>query len=61
MWVDEKYHSSRTEDMWWAGNWESNGVYRFETDLTPGTHSIVLIGSEGCCDGALDIRFNRDN
>lgn len=47
--------------MWWAGNWNSNAVFRLNYDFTAGDHSVVIYGAEGCCDGAMDVRIRRNS
>lgn len=47
--------------MWWAGNWNSNAVFKLKYDFPKGKHTIIVYGAEGCCDGNMDIRIKRDD
>merc|ERR1712224_800074 len=45
--------------MWWAGDWNKEGVMEIKECFEPGYHNIVVVGSEECCDGMMDCRFKR--
>jgi hypothetical protein len=42
---------SRTDDLWWAGNWNSEDVLKFPVYSKVGLNSVEVYGGEGCCDG----------
>jgi len=56
--IDDVFSFARTEDLWWAGNWESSAVINVDLSLDAGEHIIEVYGSEGCCDGNMDARFS---
>jgi hypothetical protein len=49
--VDGKWVTSRTDDLWWAGNWGSADVLKFNVSSKAGLTFIEVYGGEGCCDG----------
>jgi hypothetical protein len=49
--LNSKYLVSRTDDMWWAGNWGSADVFKFTVNSSYGLTLVEVFGSEGCCDG----------
>jgi hypothetical protein len=49
--VNNEWIQSRTEDLWWAGNWSSEAVIKFSVDSKVGITVIEVFGGEGCCDG----------
>lgn len=45
-------------DLWWANNWNNaSEVLQGSINLSAGTHSIRILGFEGCCDGGLTAQF----
>jgi hypothetical protein len=49
----------RTDDIWWANDWNNADVFTTNVNLTAGTsYSLVWLGFEGCCAGATTIRFS---
>lgn len=45
-------------DLWWGFNWgNASEVLQGSISLAAGTHSIRIIGFEGCCDGGLTAQF----
>jgi hypothetical protein len=46
--------------MWWAGDWNNEGVFSLNLDFTAGYHDLAFFGAEGCCDGLMDMRFKKD-
>jgi hypothetical protein len=49
---------SWNDDLWWANNWNNaSEVLQGSINLSAGTHSIRIIGFEGCCDGGLTAQF----
>jgi hypothetical protein len=34
--VDSALEVSRTDDLWWAGNWDSSDVFKFSKNFTAG-------------------------
>lgn len=54
--LDEKWNT----DLWWANNWNNTSeILQGTITLTPGYHSLRIIGFEGCCDGGLTVQFRR--
>lgn len=54
--LDEKWNA----DLWWADNWNNTSqILQGSTNLTAGTHSLRILGFEGCCDGGLTAQFQR--
>ena len=54
--LDEKWNS----DLWWAYNWNNTSeILQGSINLSPGFHSIRILGFEGCCDGGLTVEFAR--
>jgi hypothetical protein len=51
LFVNGNWITSRTDDMWWAGDWSSSDVLKFTVDAVAGLTLIEVYGSEGCCDG----------
>ena len=48
----------RTDDLWWAHNWNHGDVFTTQVNLVAGeSYSMVWIGFEGCCAGSSTIRF----
>ncbi len=55
---DVPLEESWNDDLWWAYNWNNaSEVLQGSINLSPGTHSIRIIGFEGCCDGGLTAEF----
>lgn len=55
---DVPLEESWNDDLWWANNWNNaSEVLQGSINLSPGTHSIRIIGFEGCCDGGLTAQF----
>jgi len=54
--VDEIWN----DDLWWDFNWNNSGeILQGSINLSAGTHSLRIIGFEGCCDGGLTAQFRR--
>jgi hypothetical protein len=43
--------ATRTDDLWWAGNWGSGDVFKFSFTSVVGVNLVEVYGGEGCCDG----------
>lgn len=55
---DVPLEESWNDDLWWANNWNnSSEVLEGSINLSSGTHSIRILGFEGCCDGGLTAQF----
>jgi len=55
---DVPLEESWNDDLWWANNWNNaSEVLQGSINLAAGTHSIRIIGFEGCCDGGLTAQF----
>ena len=55
---DVPLEESWNDDLWWANNWNNaSEVLQGSINLSTGTHSIRIIGFEGCCDGGLTAQF----
>jgi len=51
----------RTDDIWWANNWNNPDVFTTSLALDAGSsYTLVWLGFEGCCGGATTIRFSFD-
>lgn len=51
----------RTDDIWWANNWNHPDVFTTTLDLDAGTsYTLAWLGFEGCCGGVTTIRFSVD-
>ena len=54
--LDEDWNS----DLWWALDWNNTSeILQGSINLAPGTHSLRILGFEGCCDGGLTAQFQR--
>ena len=54
--LDEDWNS----DLWWALDWNNTTeILQGSINLAPGTHSLRILGFEGCCDGGLTAQFQR--
>lgn len=51
----------RTDDIWWAGDWNSGDVISTRHTLHSGINTLQWIGFEGCCDGLMSLRYSVDN
>lgn len=51
----------RTDDIWWANDWNNPDVFTTLLDLDAGTsYTLAWLGFEGCCGGVTTIRFSFD-
>ena len=51
----------RTDDLWWANDWNNPAVFTTQVTLTQGeSYTLDWIGFEGCCAGSSTIRFSFD-
>jgi hypothetical protein len=49
----------RTDDVWWALDWNHPDVFTTSRSLTAGSsYTLVWLGFEGCCGGVTTIRFS---
>lgn len=49
----------RTDDIWWANDWNNPDVFTTSLALAAGTsYTLVWLGFEGCCAGVTTIRFS---
>lgn len=49
----------RTDDLWWAYDWNNGDVFVTGVNLTAGeSYTLAWIGFEGCCAGSSTIRFS---
>jgi hypothetical protein len=54
--LDEKWNS----DLWWNNVWTNPAqILQGSINLAAGTHSLRILGFEGCCDGGLTAQFQR--
>jgi hypothetical protein len=54
--LDEDWNS----DLWWALDWNNTSeILQGSINLAAGTHSLRILGFEGCCDGGLTAQFQR--
>ncbi|MEM9744681.1 MAG: CCXG family PEP-CTERM protein [Pseudomonadota bacterium] len=51
----------RSDDVWWARNWNHGDVFITELTLDPGAYALSWIGFEGCCAGETSVRFSFDD
>ena len=51
-------YSLRTDDVWWARNWNNRDVFNTTFDLGPGSYAVSWIGFEYCCGGETSIRYS---
>lgn len=49
--MNEEFEFARTDDLWWAGNWDSSDAFVLDYDFEAGYNKVVVYGAEGCCDG----------
>ncbi len=55
---DVPLEESWNSNLWWNNNWNNaSDVLQGSINLSPGTHSIRIIGFEDCCDGGLTAQF----
>ncbi len=51
----------RTDDIWWANDWNNPDVFTTLVDLDAGaSYTLAWLGFEGCCGGVTTIRFSID-
>jgi hypothetical protein len=51
----------RSDDIWWANDWNNPDVFTTLLDLDAGTsYTLAWLGFEGCCGGVTTIRFSFD-
>ena len=51
----------RTDDIWWANNWNNADVFTTLLDLDAGSsYTMAWLGFEDCCGGVTTIRFSVD-
>ena len=51
----------RTDDVWWANDWNNPDVFQTTFSLAAGdSYSILWVGFEGCCGGTSTVRFSVD-
>ncbi|MEM7763850.1 MAG: CCXG family PEP-CTERM protein [Pseudomonadota bacterium] len=50
---------TRTDDIWWNGDWENGDVIDFRT-VGRGTATLNLLGFENCCAGGMSLRYSTD-
>jgi hypothetical protein len=51
----------RTDDLWWANDWNNADVFTTLLDLDAGSsYTMAWLGFEGCCGGVTTIRFSVD-
>ncbi|NNL67152.1 MAG: hypothetical protein HKP30_12975 [Myxococcales bacterium] len=51
----------RTDDIWWAYDWNHSDVFVTGANLTAGeSYTLAWIGFEGCCAGSSTIRFSYE-
>lgn len=51
----------RTDDIWWANDWNHADVFTTQLELEAGTsYTLAWLGFEGCCGGVTSIRFSVD-
>lgn len=49
----------RTDDLWWAYNWNNADVFTTQVNLNAGdSYTLAWIGFEGCCAGSSTIRYS---
>lgn len=53
-------HDLRTDDVWWARNWNNRDVFDTTFNLGPGSYSLAWIGFEYCCGGETSIRYSHN-
>ena len=54
--LDEKWNV----DLWWNNDWNNTSqILQGSINLAAGTHSLRILGFEGCCDGGLTAQFQR--
>jgi len=61
MLIDGQVVDQKFRDLWWAGNYGSDGVLSASVNLKAGVHTLVLIGFEGCCDGTMSVQVKKAN
>ena len=55
---DSTLHSLRTDDVWWARNWNNRDVFNTTFNLDAGSYAVSWIGFEYCCGGETSIRYS---
>jgi hypothetical protein len=45
-------------DTWWSLDWNNSAVIDF--GVTAGSYTLNLLGFEGCCGGAMSLRYSND-
>ena len=56
--VDGVAQDFKTNDMWWAGNYENASQnFTISLNLSAGNHTLNIYGLEGCCHGDQQAQF----
>ncbi|UZE96609.1 CCXG family PEP-CTERM protein [Alkalimarinus alittae] len=59
--LDNTLVSSRTDNLWWAYNWNNSDVMHvLDNTLTAGAHTLEIYWAENCCNGASSAKFTTD-
>ena len=60
LFVDGNLIVDRTDDLWWARNWQHSDVFSLDTfDFAQGQHNIDVFFAEKCCDGLSTVQFTN--
>lgn len=57
--IDNRIVSFTAQDQWGGGQPQNSKLKFWNKYLSPGHHTIIIAGGEGCCDGKSHIRFRR--
>jgi len=58
IYLDGVQAANRTDDLWWAQNWNHGDVIDATIFVGSGNHQFELYWAEGCCNGPSSARFN---
>jgi hypothetical protein len=60
MFLDGVAVDFKSNDMWWAGSYgDSSQFFATAGALAAGSHTLTIVGFEGCCDGNQQVQFQQ--
>jgi hypothetical protein len=60
MFLDGVAVDVKSNDMWWAGSYaDASQFFSTAGALAAGSHTLTVVGFEGCCDGNQQIQFQQ--
>jgi hypothetical protein len=60
MFLDGVAVDVKSNDMWWAGSYaDASQFFSAAGALAAGSHTLTIVGFEGCCDGNQQVQFQQ--